>query len=269
MRSHDIELAVLVNDRLITEYPHLGKVYVEGRAGSEYQIEVRNHSYQRVEAVISVDGLSVLDGKPAGMQSVGYVIKAYDTLRVPGWTLDNKTVAKFGFAGKEGSYATQMTGDTRNNGVIGLMVFREKMHWQTYQPSNFYTTSPQWNGYPTIMNTTSNIGSTSASSGLASGTKGIAPMQATQASASVTATDMAVAQSLGTAFGGSTDFATTCVTFIRADGAPLVLTLYYDERRGLKARGIKVGRPFKAEAQPLPQAFPAGAGCTPPPGWRS
>jgi hypothetical protein len=257
---------VLVNNRPITEYPHLGKVYVEGRAGSEYQIEVRNNSYQRIEAVISVDGLSVLDGKPAGMQSSGYVVKAYETLRVPGWTLDNKTVAKFGFAGKDGSYASQMTGDTRNNGVIGVMVFREKIHWKTYTPTTLYTSSPsytsgvQWGAnYPSTMNLSATSMSANAASDFAA---------TGMATASVAPTSDSVSQSLGTAFGDATGFATTCVTFMRADGAPVILTLYYDERRGLKARGIKIGRPFKAEAQPLPQAFPAGIGCSPPPNWR-
>lgn len=261
--SNDIELTLLVNDRPITEYPHLGKVYVEGRAGSEYQIEVRNHSYQRIEAVLSVDGLSILDGKPAGMQSTGYVINAYDTLRVPGWTLDNNTVAKFAFAGKAASYATTMTGDSRNNGVIGAMVFREKPNWYyptfvntTYMPTSVTTPAPwaTWNS-----TTTQNMGSITGqamSSGVVcdsfSGYSAVTPPM--------------VDQSLGTAFGGATNFATTNVSFTRA-GSPVILTIYYDERRGLKARGIRIGRPFRPQEQPLPQAFP-GIGCPPPPNWQ-
>jgi hypothetical protein len=38
--------------------------YVIGEEGQRYSIVVRNHSEMRLEAVISVDGLDVLDGRP-------------------------------------------------------------------------------------------------------------------------------------------------------------------------------------------------------------
>ena len=273
MRLNDFEFTVLVNDHPITEYPYSGKVYIEGRAGSEYKIEVKNHSYVRIEAVLSVDGLSVLDGKPAGLQSTGYVLKAYDTMRIPGWTLDRLSVAKFAFAGKDGSYATQMTGDSRNNGVIGLMIFRERSQVPCVTPltwtPTYTSTAPSPTSVPTWTTwhatSTQNMGSNWQAMGVGSDTasRGLAA----NASVNAAVTPPMVDQTLGTAFGESTTFATTNVTFVRAPEAPTILTLYYDERRGLKARGIRIGRPFKPQEQPLPQAFPL-MGCQPPPGWQ-
>jgi len=257
MRLNDIELTILVKGRPITEYPHNDQVFVEGRAGSEYEIEVRNHSYQRVEAVLSVDGLSVTDGKPAGTQSQGYLISSRGVVRIPGWTLTGATVAKFAFAGKQESYSAQTGQDTRNVGVIGAMVFREKLRpWvppitistPSYSPSfrgiaptPFYgvaTSSAGWSGSGTTMNSTVDAQSFNSAGSMQQ-------------------------QSLGTAFGDATTFATTTVAFERGD---LLVTLlcHYDERRGLRARGVKIER---RKPHPTPQAFPA-MGCQPPPGWR-
>jgi hypothetical protein len=90
------------------------QTYVEGRDGSEFEIEFVNNNAHDVEAILSVDGLSVTDGKPAGSDSTGYMVPARGRVRIPGWTLDSKQVANFFFAGaKGGSYAEQSGQDDR------------------------------------------------------------------------------------------------------------------------------------------------------------
>jgi hypothetical protein len=250
----------LVKGRSITEYPHQDKVYIEGRPGSEYEIEVRNHTIGRIEAVVSVDGLGVTDGKPAGSASRGYLIRPGDTLRVPGWTLDTANVAKFAFAAKPESYATQMTGSDRNNGVIGVMAFREH---QYYWPSHGLTGI---NSTPTYVGiATTGITSPTFSNDMCY--RGVAPpgassyamnanMDSMTASASVT-------PNLGTAFGDATGFSVYGVSFNR--GLLLgTLVLYYDNRVGLRARGVRIER--RRAVSQEPQAFPADF-CAPPPGW--
>ena len=276
MKLNEIELTILVKGRPIAEYPHQGQIFVEGRAGSEYEIEVRNHTYQRVEAVLSVDGLSVLDGKPAGHESRGYLIASRGAIRIPGWLVDSLTVAKFAFAGKPQSYAEQSGNDTRNNGVIGAMVFREKIVPVTYP---FPATS--WNLgsiSPTISRgiapSTSNMmyGSLSSGTMSAGDLVGGGGPQMTHSynainqgvSPEVNVNANFVEQSLGTAFGESHQFATHTVSFQRSDCFATLLC-YYDEKRGLKARGIQMPR---REKPPMPQAFPAGQlGCQPPKNW--
>ena len=75
-------------------------------------------------------------------------------------------------------------------------------------------------------------------------------------------------QSLGTAFGESTAFATKQVDFQRGDMI-CKMVMYYDNARGLKARGVRIERPSKAKYQTKPEAFPGSdTGCKPPPFWR-
>jgi len=121
---------ILVHGKDIIKYMHEGRVYVEGRAGSEFTIRLRNNGARQVLAVLSVDGLSAMDGKPAGTDKGGYVMSPFSTLDVPGWRLNNDDVACFEFAGKGGSYAAKSGNDKRNVGVIACAFFDE--HVQRY-----------------------------------------------------------------------------------------------------------------------------------------
>lgn len=273
MQLHSVELAIKVRGRPITEYPHDGKVFIEGRENSEYEIEIRNNNNFRIEAIVSVDGLSVTDGKAAGEHSSGYLIDRHKSVSIPGWRLDAGNVAKFAFAGKKGSYATQMTGDARNNGVIGALVFPEKP--QPWRPSIECSASPLRGMTPQQWNTAApthyygSDSSTYTASAALRGMMGMAKSAAAPQSVNLAASGAPemfdlVQQNMGTAFGDQTAFQTTTVSFER--GALLAtLLLYYDDKRGLRKRGVVMDRKPK---QQEPQAFP-GMGCVPPPGWNS
>ncbi len=103
MLFNQYEVRVLIKGRPITEYTHNGQVFIEGRDGSNFEIEFKNLTPNRVEAVLSVDGLSIIDGKDAGPLSSGYVVGPHETIRIPGWKLTDEQVAAFQFAGKRGS----------------------------------------------------------------------------------------------------------------------------------------------------------------------
>ncbi len=280
MINNNIELSILIKDRPITEYFHRGQIFVEGRAGSEYALQIRNNNPYRVETIISVDGLSVTDGKPAGDQSSGYVIERYEVVKIPGWTLDNNNVAKFVFSGKQESYATQATGDNRNNGVIGAMTFVEK--YASYHPVvspmpwNPQYISRSWGGSgigsgvtpssSAIYNCSTN--STGMSMGIAaSASSAISQMHQTANIAASGYADEDVDQSLGTGFGKMDNFSVTNVTFSRGDMLSYQV-IFYDEARGLKARGIQIVKPSKQKYYQQPNAFPGNTGCQPPKGWK-
>ncbi len=125
MKRNSVELQVFVRGKPVTEYRNQGKVFVEGREGSEFELRVKNNLGHRVLIVPSVDGLSVMDGQEASSQSQGYVLNAYQEMPIPGWRLDNDGVAKFIFEDMKASYAEQV-GKGANRGVIGLKVFAEK-----------------------------------------------------------------------------------------------------------------------------------------------
>jgi len=106
--------------------PHGTRRFVVGRQGSHYSLVVKNLCKSRLELVMSVDGLDVIDGKSAATSKRGYIIAPGETLEVHGWRTGPDTVARFRFSSVAGSYANLRHGDHRNVGVIGLAVFDEK-----------------------------------------------------------------------------------------------------------------------------------------------
>ena len=108
-----------------TYYPR-DRRFVVGSLGAGYSIVLKNRCKSRLEVVLSVDGLDVIDGKSASFAKRGYVIAPNETLEVKGWRTSPDTVARFKFSTVAGSYGNLAHGDHRNVGVIGLAVFTEK-----------------------------------------------------------------------------------------------------------------------------------------------
>lgn len=125
MEKNGVEMELLVHGRTCTEYYHRSEVFVEGRSGSEFQIRITNNHDRRVTVVLSMDGLSVMDGKLASANRQGYIIGANSSETFKGWRLNDEDVATFEFANKPACYAAQM-GDPKNVGVIGAVAFLEK-----------------------------------------------------------------------------------------------------------------------------------------------
>jgi hypothetical protein len=103
-----------------------GRDYVVGEAGRRYTIVVKNNTNFRLEVVLSVDGLDVLDGKAAAFNKRGYLVDPRSEVEIDGFRQSMDTVAAFRFGSVRGSYAGQKYGDTRNVGVIGVAVFNER-----------------------------------------------------------------------------------------------------------------------------------------------
>ncbi len=100
--------------------------FVVGEEGRRYSIVVKNRSDLRLEAVLSVDGLDVLNGRPASVRNRGYVIDPHRTLVVDGFRQSAEAVAAFRFSPVRESYAQEKYRNTRNVGVIGLALFNER-----------------------------------------------------------------------------------------------------------------------------------------------
>lgn len=99
---------------------------VAGASSSTYTIAVRNRSKSALEIVASVDGLDVMDGKPASFSKRGYIVNPGTTLSIDGFRTSETSVAAFKFSSVANSYANLRSGDTRNVGVIGIAVFTQK-----------------------------------------------------------------------------------------------------------------------------------------------
>jgi hypothetical protein len=104
---------------------HRGKYYVHGAAGDRYLVRVTNPTARRVEAVITIDGLDVIDGEPGDLRKRGYVVPPYGTLDIEGWRTSLTDVSAFRFSSVGASYAGRK-GRARNVGVIAVALFAEQ-----------------------------------------------------------------------------------------------------------------------------------------------
>lgn len=100
--------------------------FVVGERDSNYSIVLKNRCKSRLEVVLSVDGLDVIDREKASLTKRGYVIGPDETLEVKGWRTSPTTVSRFKFSTVAGSEANLQHGDHRNVGVIGMAVFGEE-----------------------------------------------------------------------------------------------------------------------------------------------
>jgi hypothetical protein len=108
-----------------------GKTYVVGRDGTRYSLVIQNLTGGRFEIVASIDGLDVIDGRPADLSKRGYLLAPYGTLVIDGFRTSGNTVAAFRFGAVSDSYAGLTSGD-RNVGVIGVAFFAERgSEWST------------------------------------------------------------------------------------------------------------------------------------------
>jgi hypothetical protein len=111
--------------RDLRAFYHDGRSYVLGSVGERYALVLSNPTPQRVEAVISIDGLDAIDGKPADYaQKRGYILPAYGSATIEGFRTSADQVATFRFSSVADSYAGRL-GHARDVGVIGVAFFPE------------------------------------------------------------------------------------------------------------------------------------------------
>ncbi|HEY8039170.1 MAG TPA: hypothetical protein VIF15_05220 [Polyangiaceae bacterium] len=101
------------------------RVYVVGQEGERYSIVIANHTARRFEAVATVDGLDVINGKTGTFANRGYVLMPWASVEIDGFRQSESAVAAFRFAKVRDSYAAQR-GEARNVGVIGVAFFAER-----------------------------------------------------------------------------------------------------------------------------------------------
>jgi len=201
--------------RWLPVHRHEGRAYVIGKPGHEYQVRVANRLGEDLLAVVSVDGVNVITGQTAHPSQSGYVIARHGHLEMNGWRRSLSQTAAFYFTALPDSYAAR-TGRPDDVGVIGVALYQRK-------PQPRPAPSPR-------------LGERSSDS--ASGPQA-KPSQE---------------PSLGTGHGRHEHSPAVHVTFERATSSPAqVLTLYYDSRANLVARGI-LREPI--QVAPTPRPFP-------------
>jgi hypothetical protein len=235
-------------------YDQGGRRYVLGETGERYQVRIVNPTASRVEAVVSVDGLDAVDGRPANLNKRGYIVPAYGGVTIDGFRTSLDTVAAFRFSSVRDSYAAR-THHPRNVGVVGVAFFAERPRPVVHDPPPRPMTSRAASAPPAEY----------AEQTPAPATPNAAPKAAGGAAPS------AARPGLGTQFGETRESRVVETTFVRASASPTAMSeLRYDDRDGLLSRGISLDPPARDpraaenELRDTAQAFPESRFAQPP-----
>jgi hypothetical protein len=225
--------------------------------GERYVLRIVNHTGRRVEAVVSVDGRDVVDGRPGDLRKRGYLVPAWGSVDIDGWRMSAHTAAAFRFSSVAESYAAR-TGSAREVGVIGVAVFPERIYYP--RPPIYPYPAP----YPSDR--LERKGAPAPSS--AGRSADAAPPRIAEGAPTP------ARPGLGTEFGEAVASHIREVPFQRASGRPAVLLgVRYNDRPGLVALGIDVdGATYAPDDTLLRQTatpFPVSTRryAAPPPGW--
>jgi hypothetical protein len=227
----DVQIIDRTTGQTLETWRHRGRLYVAGTPGNRYAVSLRNRSGGRILTVISVDGVNAITGATANAGQSGYVLAPGQAAEIAGWRKSMDEVAAFYFTRLSDSYAAR-TERPENVGVIGVAIFNE------YLPP---PPPPAQIGAQEKMDAATD----NATGGAARSAAKAAPAPAAEAR-------------LGTGHGeriadraGHTDFQRGS---IQPDE---VITLYYDSRANLMARGIIPGAQRYGHPNPFPGGFVA------------
>jgi hypothetical protein len=278
-RAGRYELEVLVDGVPARTYQHQGETHILGEQGNRYILRVHNRSNQRIEAVVTVDGLDVMDGQAGDFVKRGYLVPAHGSVDIDGWRLNVREAAAFRFAAIVDSYAAK-TGRPRNIGVIGVGVFPERRVYSAPLQPIVPQPSP---GYEDRAADSAGLGALKPESEQQpSAAEPARPQKSSaggQSNAAVESkpaapqTNMRRSRSgLGTEFGEAVSSIIQEVEFERANSSQpaVLLGARYNDRAGLLALGIDVDGcddiALRQSAAPFPVS--ARSYARPPADWR-
>jgi hypothetical protein len=259
MDKSDVIVDIVVNGKPVKKHSHDDKTFIEARSGTEYSVKISNNYWARQLAVITVDGVNVISGEPAGSGvGQGYIVSGYGTIDIKGFRKDTNSVGAFKFTKKGNSYCNEK-GLGGNNGVIGVRIYAEK---QKPILVAYRAEVPRGSYYKGTVDCISQ--------------KSFGDVSGTFADTSNTYTDNNVLLSyttsvnqtspdfdLGTTWGKQINDSVTYVTFDTDENSYNDYIIFYDTKQNLQ----KIGIQFNQEKQVFyPTAF--GAFAKPPKGWR-
>ena len=290
---HNVSMHVQVNGRACKEYTHKGMSFIEARSGTNYTVKIKNDNPYRVMAVLSVDGLDVVTGKPAEETNTGYIIDAYSSLDVKGYRISDDNSASFIFTSKGKSYVQQAKSNATNAGVIGLRTYKEKLPYYSGWAVNSgvpyttlvaptYTTSVPLT-YTTSAPCTYTVGNVTTTTGTATAANNCSNyFNSTSVSNTNLNASSGILRSMnvssdtikplshkqfdtGTGWGNKLEDKVTRVSFEKGDML-VEMSVYYASKEALVEMGVDLQNTPKIAKEPvMPKAF--GNYCTPPKGW--
>ncbi len=255
-RLVDVNIVSRATGQRLQTYRHRGQLYVIGTPGERYAVEIVNHGGGRLLTVLAVDGVNAVTGQTAAAAQSGYVLDEGGSAELRGWRKSMDDVAAFYFTALPDSYAAR-TNRPDNVGVIGVAVFPERMEARDESEIGRQS-APLSTPLSTPLSATDAFNGPARQAAAPPASKAAtADARGALAEPSMEAKMNAKRERLGTGHGERLNDPTRYTAFQRASSVPTeVVTIYYDSRENLLARGI-IPRPARYE-HPRPQAFPGG-----------
>ncbi|PWU03436.1 MAG: hypothetical protein C5B53_00505 [Candidatus Melainabacteria bacterium] len=257
-------LDVLVDGVPLPQISHGGKTYVEAPWNRDFELRISCPSYARYLAICSVDGLSVLNGRPASSRDRGYVIEN-GSVTIPGFRLDRDNVAHFHFGDKSASYAN-LIGQPRNVGVIGVKLYADADYHVYRPPYPYWYPYGYYSPYSYRQDESGTYAPNSGGGGLPKASMGefLSRRGEAQVIAPPYPWSSHLDHDMGTVFGSRTNFNTSETYFNRGALVASFNLEYASHEKLVRAGILPYGGVIGA---PTPDPFPAD-GCSPPPGWQ-
>ena len=257
MNKAQFEVDILVDGKPVKQFFHKTNHFIEAKVGSSYSVRIKNNSYSRALAVVTVDGLNVVSGLPQGNErGIGYIVSARDSLTVDGFRKNLQEVGSFEFCKKEESYCNEQ-GLAGNNGVIGVRIYNEKpshLTWFEIPKGDYYKYPPLETPWTPLYDTYPQITCQQNEIPITDCLRSINCKSAFTSSSSVP-------MDVGTTWGKKINSGAFTAEF-EAEDSFVEFIIYYNSRNNLEKMGI----PFKKETViALPRAF--GNFATPPKNW--
>ena len=230
-RVADVTVFDRTTGRELPVYWQDGRAYVVGRPGNEYSVGIRNRRGEDVLAVVSVDGVNVMNGETASPDQSGYIVSPWNRIDIRGWRKSMNDIATFYFTSLGDSYAAR-TDRPQNVGVIGVALFERRRYEPRYQPAVPEASDSWLKREPAEAQNQAPAGSARAKSFSAP----------------------APSAPLGTGHGRREESSIRWVDFDRADAPAETITIYYDSYRNLVARGILQPAYGRRDPDPFPNA---------------
>jgi len=286
-----MRVEILQNGAILQTVHHGGQNFAMAPVSGFCVIRLTNDAPRRRLAVVSVDGINVLeldkDGRGATHSGPGYVLGPHEVLDIPGWHRSNNEVASFDFVPKGKSYTEGMGRGESSRGVIGVAVFDDVFAalWGLFEHRRT-TCRPVWRKSVYPCRAVGGLAEmfsdqppelslpTDATEDLSRRLRSFCSTQKSTSGdppvASIGHEPPTISEpipSVGIGYGQAQAFHTTSTTFERATKSPAeVVVLRYATREQLESWGV----PLPGAPLPAPAAFPGqqGASCPAPPGWR-
>ena len=241
--------------RTLPVYWHEGRAYVVGRPGNEYQVMVKNRLGEDLLAIVSVDGLNVMDGQPANPRHGGaYIVSRGARVDIKGWRKSMDEVAAFYFTSLTDSYAGR-TGRPDNVGVIGVSLFERK---RQYFPPGVAETDDSYRRRQEEARAKSQHAEGQANRDSAPKEERVqqAPKLTQRSTDASAAPPPAAAAPLGTGHGRREESRVQWQQFERSTDAPVeTIAIYYDSYRNLVAQGVLQPAYGRRDPNPWPTSF--------------